>query len=175
MTGRNVEQKTHKVFLALGTNLGDRLNHLEEAQKRLSPGVSILSASPVYETPPWGYSYQPAFLNQVLEVETELAPLDLLDYVKDIEKQLGRVRSFRNGPRLIDIDILFYDDLLLKEHGLAIPHPRLHERAFVLVPLHDIAPNLRHPNFGKTVREMLEEVDRVGIELVDMKGAASEE
>jgi len=162
-----VSKQTHQIYLALGTNVGDRLVNLESVRTGLPPSVCLLSASPIYETPPWGYLQQPPFLNQVLEAETDLAPLDLLDYVKGIEVQLGRTQTFRNGPRLIDVDILFYDDLTLKESGLTIPHSRLHERAFVLLPLFDIAPDLRHPIIGKTVREMLEDVDRIGIELVD--------
>jgi 2-amino-4-hydroxy-6-hydroxymethyldihydropteridine diphosphokinase len=153
------------VFLALGTNLGDRSANLRAAINALPPAVCILSCSPVYETPPWGYTDQPAFLNQVLAGETGLSPADLLVHLKTLEASLGRIPSFHYGPRKIDIDILFYDDLILETPALILPHPRLHERAFVLVPLADIAPDLRHPRFQKSARELLAEVNRTGVEL----------
>jgi len=158
----------HRVYLGLGTNLGDRLANLEAAREALPPAVRLLSTSPVYETPPWGYLDQPAFLNQVVEAETDLAPLELLDYLKHLEIQLGRQPTFPYGPRRIDVDLLFYDDLVLKAPGLTLPHPRLAERAFVLVPLVDLTPDLYHPVERKTVRELLEGIDRTGIEMVDL-------
>jgi 2-amino-4-hydroxy-6-hydroxymethyldihydropteridine diphosphokinase len=121
--------------------------------------VQPLRVSRIFETPPWGFADQPAFLNQVVEGQTRLSPADLLDTVKDLETRLGRVATFRYGPRVIDIDILFYGDQIIEIPGLSIPHPRLAERAFVLVPLADLAPNLRHPVTGKTVAEMLGQVE----------------
>ena len=154
---------SHTVYIALGTNLGDRAPNLRAALAALSPATRVLVVSPVYETPPWGYSDQPAFLNQVAQAETDLSPHELLADLKRLEGELGRQPSFRNGPRLIDLDILFYDDLVLDSPPLVIPHPRIPERAFVLVPLADLAPNLQHPVSGKTVRELLQAVDRSGI------------
>jgi 2-amino-4-hydroxy-6-hydroxymethyldihydropteridine diphosphokinase len=151
------------IYLGLGSNLGDRLGNLHRAAEALPPSVSILAASPVYETDPWGYLDQPAFLNQVWEVATALPAKELLLALKKIERKIGRKVTFQNGPRVIDLDILFYGDLLLEQDGISIPHPRLHERAFVLVPLADLAPGLVHPSFGKTVRELLQSVDQQGV------------
>lgn len=153
----------HTVYLALGTNLGNRQANLKAAREALSPQMSIKAKSHVYETPPWGYADQADFLNQALKVETYLEPEALLKHLKRLEVALGRVPSIQNGPRLIDIDILFYDDLVMDTPGLVIPHPRLHERNFVLVPLNDIAPDLVHPEFKKTVQELLSNIDQSGI------------
>ncbi len=129
----------------------------------MAPSVRLLQASPVYETEPWGFLDQPAFLNQALKAETGLAPLDLLAYLKELETHLGRQPNFRYGPRLIDIDILLYDDLVLSLPGLEIPHPRLAERAFVLVPLVDLAPRLCYPGNGHPLQELLEHTGRAGV------------
>ena len=145
----------HVVYLALGSNLGNRFENLKEAISSLSPQMTVKSKSHVYETLPWGYEDQPKFLNQVLKTETYLQPEPLLKHIKRLEIALGRKASFQNGPRLIDIDILFYDDLILNTPLLTIPHPRLHERGFVLLPLMDLAPDLIHPLTKKSVREML--------------------
>ena len=151
------------VFLALGTNLGDRESNLSRARELLSQRMKIIDASPIYITPPWGFEEQPDFLNQVLQVQTEIAPRPLLRYLKKIESKMGRVKTFRNGPRLIDIDILFYGQRVVKSSKLSIPHPRLHERAFVLVPLNDIAPDFVHPVLNITVETMLSEIDVKGV------------
>jgi 2-amino-4-hydroxy-6-hydroxymethyldihydropteridine diphosphokinase len=151
------------VYLALGSNLGDRSANLRTALAALHPKVKVQGLSPIYETPPWGVTDQPAFLNMVLRGETRLTPKKLLSYVKSLETSLGRLPTIRYGPRLIDIDILFYDDLVLDTPELILPHPRLHERAFVLVPLADLAPALVHPRLGKPVRELLRVVDTKGI------------
>ncbi|MHC1782975.1 MAG: 2-amino-4-hydroxy-6-hydroxymethyldihydropteridine diphosphokinase [Anaerolineaceae bacterium] len=149
----------HKVYLSLGTNLGNRVDNLRQACEALSGAFGSLQTSSIYETDPWGYSDQPAFLNMVAAAETELIPEDLLIYIKELEKELGRQPSFRYGPRKIDIDILFYDDLVLVNERLEIPHPRLAERAFVLVPLAEMSPDLVHPSVHLTVRELLGAVD----------------
>lgn len=156
--------KEHTVYLALGSNLGDRLANLKQAIAALTPQMEVKAKSSVYETPPWGYEEQPKFLNQVIKVKTYLDPEPLLKHLKRLEVALGRKESFPNGPRLIDMDILFYDDLVLNGPSLVIPHPRLHERGFVLLPLMDIAPDLVHPINKKSVREMAAESDVGGIE-----------
>jgi dihydropteroate synthase/2-amino-4-hydroxy-6-hydroxymethyldihydropteridine diphosphokinase len=155
-----------RVYLGTGSNLGDRLGHLRQAQAALSPQIRLLRTSAVYKTPPWGYSAQPAFLNQVLEVETELAPQALLTRLKEIEAELGRVKNFLYGPRAIDLDILFYGNLIHQSETLNIPHPMLAERAFVLVPLNELAPDFVHPQLKRSVAELLaERPDREAIVL----------
>lgn len=154
----------HIVYLALGTNLGDRLANLKQAISSLTPQLDVKAKSQVYETPPWGFEDQPKFLNQVVKAKTYLDPEPLLKHLKRLEVALGRKESFVNGPRLIDIDILFYDDLVMNKPSLVIPHPRLHERGFVLLPLLDIAPDLVHPIQNKTVRELAASCHAEGIE-----------
>jgi 2-amino-4-hydroxy-6-hydroxymethyldihydropteridine diphosphokinase len=156
---------THIAYIAMGTNLGDRAENLRAALAALAPDIQDLEESPVYETEPWGYKDQPPFLNMVLRAVTNLSPRDLLGCLKGIESTLGRIPNFRNGPRLIDLDILFYDDLVLDTPALVIPHPSLHERAFVLIPLADIAPSLVHPVLGLSVAQLVETVDRRGVGL----------
>mgnify|MGYP005833218043 FL=1 len=152
-----------RVFLALGSNLGDRLQNLRQAIFSLPPSVLPLRASLVYETPPWGIEDQPRFLNMVIETATTLQPLELLHYLKSQEKQMGRREGVRYGPRLIDMDILFYEEEVFSEEQLQIPHPRLHERAFVLLPLHDLIPDFLHPLLKKSITVLLKNTDLNGI------------
>ena len=153
----------HLVYLALGSNLGNRAANLREAVSSLSPQMEVKAKSKVYETPPWGYTEQEKFFNQVLKVETYLQPELLLKHLKRLEIALGRKASFQNGPRLIDIDLLFYDDLVLNTAALTIPHPHVHERGFVLLPMLDIAPDYVHPVKQRSVRELLAGCDLHGI------------
>jgi 2-amino-4-hydroxy-6-hydroxymethyldihydropteridine diphosphokinase len=141
-------------FLSLGSNLGDREAFLNDAIERLqAAGVRTVRRSSIHETEPQDYHDQPWFLNMAVEVETDLAPLALLGTIQKIEAEMGRQRSIPKGPRTIDIDILFYANLAIATPELEIPHPRLTERRFVLDPLSEIAPDLRHPVTGKTIRE----------------------
>jgi 2-amino-4-hydroxy-6-hydroxymethyldihydropteridine diphosphokinase len=143
------------VALALGSNRGDRLGFLRKAVKALASCVEVTALSPVYETAPAYVADQPVFLNAVVLGTTKLEPLPLLGAIKDIEKEIGRMPTYRYGPREIDIDMVSYGDLILETPELTLPHPRLQERDFVLRPLSDIAPEWRHPITGKTATEML--------------------
>ena len=159
----------HIVYLAIGSNMGNRLANLKAVINNLPPQMLVIKKSTVYETPPWGFADQPAFLNQAVMTETYLDAVSLLRHLKRLELALGRVSSFQNGPRSIDIDILFYDDVTLDSPALKLPHPRLHERAFVLVPLNDIAPDVVHPLLNKSVSELLASVDQSGIQKYEGK------
>ena len=144
-----------QVYLGLGSNLGDREQNLARATDLLAQRVRIEKTSSLYVTEPVDYRDQPIFLNAVCRIQTSLAPGELLGLAKRIEAALGRTPSFPNGPRPIDIDILFYGDNVVNLPHLMIPHPRVQERAFVLVPLAEIAPKLVHPLSGQTVTEMV--------------------
>ena len=148
----------HTVFIALGSNIGDRMKALKQANDLLPPDIIPVSFSKVYETPPWGYEDQSPFLNQVIKAQTHLSPSVLLKRLKEIERELGRQPIFRYGPRLIDLDILFYDDMKYESEELTIPHPEIANRAFVLVPLMEIAPNHIHPVTHKKIAEMTAQV-----------------
>lgn len=155
----------HTVYLALGSNVGNRAANLKAAIAALPPQMEVKAKSRIYETPPWGYLNQEKFLNQVLKVETYLSPEPLMKHLKRLEVALGREPTFQYGPRLIDIDILFFDDLVFESPIVTIPHPHVHERAFVLLPLMDIAPDFVHPVRKQTMRQLLTYCDISGIVL----------
>lgn len=162
------------VFLGVGSNLGDRYQNLKNAASALPAQIILERQSPVYETAPWGYLDQPAFLNQVWQVKTELEPGELLCELKTLETTLGRLENFHYGPRLIDLDILFYDSLILETESLTIPHPHLAQRAFVLVPLADLAPDFLHPVLQCSVACLLKKLDTRDVTWY-VKGAHDEE
>lgn len=145
------------VHVGIGSNLGNREENCLKALRLISAKAgSVRKQSPMYETEPWGVKDQPKFINMAAEITTEAVPRQLLGILKNIEEEIGREETHRWGPRTIDLDILFYDDLILDTPDLIIPHPLMHERQFVLRPLAEIAPDKMHPVLRKTVRELLE-------------------
>jgi 2-amino-4-hydroxy-6-hydroxymethyldihydropteridine diphosphokinase len=145
------------VYLGLGSNVGDRERNLTAAVDQLTgPALRVLRVSSTYETEPIDYTDQRWFLNLVAEAETDLFPMQLLARIVKIERALGRVRTVSKGPRTLDIDILLYGRAVIRSARLKIPHPRMGERRFVLAPLAELAPGLRHPLTRKTIREMLD-------------------
>lgn len=151
------------VYIALGSNLGDPRAQVEHGFDALAalPGTLVIARSQLYRTPPWGVLEQPDFINAVARLETALPPRELLAALQMIESSAGRVRGVQNGPRTLDLDLLLYGNQIIAEPGLVIPHPRLHERAFVLLPLVDIAPELEIPGRG-CVTDLLARVDQRG-------------
>lgn len=131
-----------EVYLGLGSNIGERKGNIESALSLLGEKVNILDKSSYYETEPVGFKDQPWFLNIVIRVQTDLSPKELLAFNQSIEKKMKRVKSILNGPRIIDVDILTYDNIKIESEDLIIPHPRMHERAFVIVPMFEIAPKI---------------------------------
>ncbi len=153
------------VYLSLGTNLGDRSAMLAKALATLDdmPAVRVVRSSPVYESEPWGLTEQPKFLNIVAEIETALAPLELLNALKDLEQRLGRQPARRWGPRCIDVDVILWGDTIMSTPELAIPHQRFRERAFVLTPLADLAPEAVDPETGSTIAALASRLGTAGL------------
>lgn len=155
-----------RAYIAFGSNLGDRHALLLAARQRLgsTAGITLTAFSSLYESEPCGGPEgQGHYLNAVAEIHTNLSPPALLQLLLSIEGEAGRERSVRWGARTLDLDLLFYDDLILKTATLILPHPRLHERAFVLLPCREIAPGLVHPVYGRTISELCTEVDLSGL------------
>jgi dihydropteroate synthase/2-amino-4-hydroxy-6-hydroxymethyldihydropteridine diphosphokinase len=162
--------KSNTIYLGLGSNLGDRVKYLEQAVSLLSTEIVITAESSIYETPPWGFTDQSPFLNQVVKGTTNLTPGNLLDFLKAIENKIGRKETFRYGPREIDIDILFFDDLIIEEDDLVIPHPKFHERVFMLVPFSEVDPNFIHPTQKQKISDLLKKQDHSDIKVLISKG-----
>jgi 2-amino-4-hydroxy-6-hydroxymethyldihydropteridine diphosphokinase len=150
------ERINKQAYLLIGGNIGDRQKYLRDATLMINTVVGeVTRTSSIYETAAWGLEDQSFFLNQVLEVTTSLEPADLLSAILNIEEQMGRKRSIKFGPRTIDIDILFYNQKVVKSEKLTIPHPEIQNRKFALVPMNEIAPGLIHPVMNKTISELL--------------------
>jgi len=145
-----------RIFILAGTNLGDREANLEFALRELAMRASVTQCSSCFETDPVGFLDQPRFLNQAIELQTELSPHEVLSLCRSIEAGCGRIRTFPNAPRTLDLDILLYGDAVIQEEDLVIPHPRMQDRRFVLTPLAQIAPETVHPVLKKTIRMLLE-------------------
>ena len=158
-------------YVALGANLGDRAETLRQAVQRLTALGRITAVSNLYETDPVGYLEQPSFLNAVVALETQLAPADLFAALLGIERDLGRTRTFPNAPRTLDLDLLLVDDAVITANELTLPHPRLHERAFVLIPLAEIAPEVTHPVLRRSISDLLLALpDRGGVRHYESPG-----
>ncbi|ABS35268.1 2-amino-4-hydroxy-6-hydroxymethyldihydropteridine diphosphokinase [Clostridium botulinum] len=149
----------HTVYVAFGSNIGEKESYIKRALEKIEErGMEIIKVSSIYETEPYGVLDQDSFLNGVVKIETNLTPEDLIGELLNIEKQLNRVRERRWGPRTIDLDIIFYDDLIINEKDLVIPHKDMENREFVLKPLCDIDENFIHPVLKKSVRELYDEL-----------------
>jgi len=161
----------NEVFLLLGANLGDRSRSLNDAIARIEEKIgSVIASSSLYETEAWGNIHQPSFLNQVIKIATSFKAASLLDQLLQIEQQAGRVRTLKNAPRILDIDILFFNDDIYDLPHLIIPHPQIQNRNFVLEPLNEIAPSFVHPIFKKTIATLLKECgDKLKAEKLETK------
>ena len=158
------ENYMHTIYLLTGSNIGDSEANLLSASKSIHQQIGrTIAVSHVYQTEPWGNKDQQVFLNQVLKIETQLDPKQLLKTILEIENQMGRNRKIKWEPRIIDIDILFYDDQIINEEDLQVPHPLLHERRFTLIPLNEIASDFIHPKLHKSIKQLLEICEDNGI------------
>lgn len=155
-----IEKRRHKAYIGLGSNMGDKEVHLKKAIEYINDieNIEVKKESSFIVTEPWGYVDQDDFLNSVIEIETILEPSELMDVLLEIEQRLKRERTLRWGPRTIDLDIIMYDDLISDDEKVILPHPRMHEREFVLKPLSEIAPYLMHPVLKKRIYSLLEEI-----------------
>ena len=153
-----VNMQENKVYIGLGSNLGDRKKLLKEALHEIEEFASIENQSKVIETDPVGYTEQPKFLNMVAEIKTPLTPLQLIFRLQEIEHKMGRTREIKNGPRTIDLDILLFGDKVINQPNLKIPHPQMHKRKFVMIPLNEIAPNTNHPTLNQSIKELTNEL-----------------
>lgn len=159
-----------EAWLGLGSNLGDKRARIQLALDRIAAECRLVEVSSLYKTEPVGIEDQDWFLNCAAKIVTGQRPRPLLESLKSVEQELGRTERVRNGPREIDLDILLYDDVVMKEQGLVIPHPRMHERLFVLAPLREIAPSLVHPVLGRTIEELAGALpNRERVELYEAK------
>ncbi|MFC1577521.1 2-amino-4-hydroxy-6-hydroxymethyldihydropteridine diphosphokinase [Thermodesulfobacteriota bacterium] len=162
----------HTAYICVGSNLGSKRENCRRGVSELTRGEAsrLVDQSPVYHTEPVDYKDQDWFVNYVVKIETVLQPLVLLDRLKSIEDAAGRTRdSVRFGPRVLDLDIVFYDDMVMDHPRLVIPHPRMHERRFVLKPVCDIDPHINHPVFHRTVQSLLEDLDEAGQRIAEYK------
>ena len=144
-----------EVYIGIGSNLGNKEKNIEKAIELLKEKCKILEVSSIYKTEPVGYKAQDWFLNCAAKIDTDLKPEDLLKFFQFIEKTLGRIRTIKNGPRTIDLDIIFYGSRIIKTKKLTIPHPRMHKRMFVLEPLNELCPDFVHPELGKSIKYLV--------------------
>ena len=162
----------HTAYICVGSNLGNKLENCRQGVAELTRGKTsrLMEQSPVYQTEPVDYKDQNWFVNYVVKIETVLEPLALLDRLKSIEHHAGRTRdSVRFGPRVLDLDIIFYDEMVMDDPRLVIPHPRMHKRRFVLKPVCDIDPHINHPVFHCTMQSLLEKIDEDGQRIAEYK------
>mgnify|MGYP001615144372 FL=1 len=148
------QDKMPVVYIGIGSNLGDKKENIRTSIELIKEKCKIIKVSSLYETEPIGYKNQDMFLNCAIKAETELKPLELLGFLQSIEKKIGRIRTIKNGPRTIDLDILFYNKKIINKEKLIVPHPRLHERLFVLGPLKEISPYFVHPALKETIKDL---------------------
>lgn len=164
--------KSHISYISVGSNLGDKLENCRNGIASLtrSADIRLIDQSPIYRTEPVDYQDQDWFVNYAVKIETDLDPRSLLDFLKSIEQEAGRVpHAIRFGPRVLDLDLILYDDVVLNDSRLTIPHPRMHKRRFVLKPICDIDPDINHPVLQQTMLDLLENLDEDGQGIIEYK------